>query len=134
MSHDHLSLFSLEAFCFAMKSPNPLDLDAVTFGGAVTSELVFSTPNLKEGAVEDGAGAAFDFGAFGFGASHATHFRAEISLETMQISQVHFVAAAAFCFASKSPKPLVVATAGLEVEAGDFGFSSNFEIFGDSGF
>ena len=63
MSHDHLSLFSLEAFCFAMKSPNPLDLDSVTFDGAVTSELVFSIPNLKEGAVENGSGAA-DFGAF----------------------------------------------------------------------
>ena len=110
MSHDHLSLFALEAFCFAMKSPNPLDLTAVTFGGA--SEL-FSTPNLKDGVVEDGSGTAA-FGAFGFGASHATHFRAEISLDTMQISQTHFVAADAFCFASKSPKPLVVATAGLD--------------------
>ena len=130
MSHDHLSLFALEAFCFAMKSPNPLDFTAVTFGGA--SEL-FSTPNLKDGAVEDGAGAAA-FGAFGFGASHATHFRAEISFDTMQISQTHLVAADAFCFASRSPKPLVVATAGLD-GVGDFGFSSTLdEIFGDSGF
>lgn len=128
MSHDHLSLFALEAFCFAMKSPNPLDFTAVTFGGALE---LFSTPNLKDGAVEDVAGAAF--GAFGFGASHATHFRAEISLDTMHISQTHFVAADAFCFASKSPKPLVVATAGLG--AGDLGFSSAFdEVFGDSGF
>ena len=102
MSHDHRSLFALEAFCFAMKSPNPLDfVSAVTFGGA--SEL-FSTPNLKDGAVEDSAGASV-LGAGDGG----------------------------FCFASKSPKPLVVETAGL-AGVGDFGFSSTFESFGDSGF
>ena len=128
-SHDHRSLFALDAFCFAMKSPKPLDfVSAVTFGGA--SEVLFSTPNLKEGAVEDGAGAE-DFGAFGFGDSQAAHFRADLSLDTIQISHVHFEAADAFCFASKSPKPLVVGAADF---TGDFGFSSILDIFGDSDF
>ena len=86
-----------------MKSPNPLDfVSAVTFGGA--SYVLFSTPNLNEGAVEDGSGAA-DF------------------LDSGD----------AFDFASKSPKPLVVGATDF-VGTGDFGFSSIFEIFGDSGF
>ena len=64
-------------------------------------------PNVNFGAEFDSVLDSLDdtFGAFGFGASQARHFNAEISLETIQISQVHFEAEAAFCFANKSPKP-----------------------------
>ena len=122
------------AFCFANKSPKPppaggattgvLATGAATAGGSFFSTGLAPKPVNDGGAVVDFAsfdgipkvnfGAEFDsalgssddpFGALGFGDSQARHFKADMGLETIQISQVHFEAAAAFCLANRSPNP-----------------------------
>lgn len=74
------------------------------------SSAVFAgseTPKTNFGA-DVGSELCVGLGAFGFGVSQAKHLAAEASFDTIQMSQDHFDAEAAFCFAIKSPNPLVV--------------------------
>ena len=98
--------------------------------GVVPFSSVLDAPKLKpeaagvEGAPKENFGASFgssgftSFGGLGFGDSHAEHLKGYfvISLTTQQISQVQVPAEAFFCFAMKSPKPLV--TGGTTGAAG----------------
>ena len=83
-------------------------------GAAAGSDgaLDVDTPNENFGAVVSSADVVGAEGALGFGFSQAGHFATLASFWIIQMSQVHFDAAAAFCFFIKSANPPVTSGFG----------------------